>query len=118
MLELIRVSVHLEFPRKMPWESWVARFLSEPGWPYALAITTWLSISFLWVDHDCRLLPYLVHRAGIRWEGDDLAVNDADLVDEVLQKLPVSEAPATKRSKPSAAAAAAVAAARRPKTRR
>jgi preprotein translocase subunit Sec61beta len=90
MLELIRVVVHLELPVAMPWEGWVATFLSEPGWPYALAITAWLSVSYLWVDYDCRLLPHLLHRAGVAWDGDHLAPNDAFLVDQLLESLPAA----------------------------
>jgi hypothetical protein len=101
MLELLRIVVHLDLPVRMPWEAWVAGFLSEPGWPYALAITTWLSISYLWVDYDCRILPYLLHRTGIRWDGDDVPLNEAYVVDQMLHELRGRGATSSNRSKPA-----------------
>jgi hypothetical protein len=88
LLELIRLSARLALPVHMPWEGAAARFFSEPGWPYALALTAWLSIVYLWVDYDSRILPHLMRRAGVDWEGDRLGLNDAYLVDQLLQARP------------------------------
>ena len=99
-LELIRISARLPLPIpiRLPWERWLQSFFLEPGWPYALAIAAWLGVSYLWVDYDSRILPHLLHRVGIDWQGEYLTLCDAHLVDRMLRRLPSVEASGTGRS--------------------
>lgn len=105
VLELLRVVVGLAPDLWSPWQP-LSSFIVEPAWPYTICLWLWFTIGWLLSNYDHELLPPLLRRIGIgsayeelglrilTGDGrrgpvpDQLSVDDAYMVDYLLEELP------------------------------
>lgn len=90
-LELLRIVTRPVPDLNLPWEPAFAGTLAEPGWPYAVGTWLWLAVGHFLAVYDIMIVPHLLRRHGQTWVKHDLRLDDAYLVDELMDLLTADE---------------------------
>ena len=86
-LEMLRLALHLAPGLRLLWTPPLTSFMSEPGWPDAIAVWLWINTAYLLARYDAKLIPYLLRRTGHLWAPGELSIHETYLVDHLLRQL-------------------------------